>query len=268
MSAAPESFEILAYNTATESENRIHDDTVAKEYGFSGGLVPGVDVYAYATGAAVRHFGPDWVRRGWANVRLLKPVYDGDTVTVESGLGEADALDVAVLARGETCAAMTARLPETAPGPPSLDEFPLGAGLEEKPDAAPDSLPAGAILAPHRQFADPRAAFLALDDVRETLPVYAEAGWQHPGKLLRQGNFLLKANVALGPWIHVESTIQNHEPAPVESGLETRGRVLDNYERGGHKFVEVDALVLGGQHTPLLRIHHVAIYQPRRRQAA
>jgi len=268
MNAVPESFTLQAYNTALESENRMHDDAVAKEYGFSGGLVPGVDVYAYATGAAVRHFGPNWVRHGWGNTRLLKPVYDGDEVTVESRAGEGGALDVAVVARGEVCATLTARLPDAAPAAPGLDEFPLGTPVDDRPPASPASLPVGAVLAPHREFADPRAAFLALDDVRETLDVYAEAGWQHPGQLLRQGNWILKANVVLGPWMHVESTIQNYEPAPVESGLETRGRVLANFERKGHKFVEVDCLVLGGQHTPLLRIDHVAIYDPRRARAA
>ncbi len=267
MSAAPATFTIEAFNTAVASDNRIHDDSVARQYGFSGGLVPGVDVYAYATGAAVRHFGPDWIRRGWANVRLLKPVYDGDLVRVESGLGPDGALEVAVVAREEVAARMTARLPAVAPEPPAILDFPLAPAPDERPPAAPHTLPIGAILAPHRQDPDMEAARRALENVRETLPVYAEAGWLHPATLLRQGNFLLRANVTLGPWIHVESTVQHYIAAPLKSGLETRGRVLDNRERKGHKFVEVDALVLGGQLTPLLRIRHTAIYEPRRRAA-
>ena len=31
----------IAYNHATESENKIHSDEVARRYGFRGGLVPG-----------------------------------------------------------------------------------------------------------------------------------------------------------------------------------------------------------------------------------
>jgi len=38
---------LVAFNTATASANKIHDDTVAASLGFRGGLVPGVDVYAY-----------------------------------------------------------------------------------------------------------------------------------------------------------------------------------------------------------------------------
>ena len=36
-----------ALNTAPDSENRIHSDELAKEYGFEGGLVPGVTISAY-----------------------------------------------------------------------------------------------------------------------------------------------------------------------------------------------------------------------------
>jgi hypothetical protein len=39
--------------------------------------------------------------------------------------------------------------------------------------------------------------------------------------------------------------------------------VTQNYERKGHKFVEVDALVLANERTPLARVTHTAIYRPR-----
>ena len=39
-----EPYRVSAYNTSKHSENKMHDDTVAKRYGFDGGLVPGVDV--------------------------------------------------------------------------------------------------------------------------------------------------------------------------------------------------------------------------------
>src|SRR3982750_2118229 len=46
MSGRLETWRLQAYNTAKQSENKMHDDTVAKRFGFSGGLVPGVDVMA------------------------------------------------------------------------------------------------------------------------------------------------------------------------------------------------------------------------------
>jgi hypothetical protein len=47
MTSRIETYRVSAYNTAKQSENKMHDDTVAKRFGFSGGLVPGVDVMAY-----------------------------------------------------------------------------------------------------------------------------------------------------------------------------------------------------------------------------
>jgi hypothetical protein len=34
--------EVSAYNTAAASDNKIHNDSVARRFGFRGGLVPGV----------------------------------------------------------------------------------------------------------------------------------------------------------------------------------------------------------------------------------
>ena len=50
-------YRVEAYNTAHFSENKIHDDEVARRYGFSGGLVPGVDVMAYMMHMPVAKWG-------------------------------------------------------------------------------------------------------------------------------------------------------------------------------------------------------------------
>ena len=51
---ALEPYHVSAYNTAKASENKIHDDATARRFGFSGGLVGGVHVYAYMTHLPVR----------------------------------------------------------------------------------------------------------------------------------------------------------------------------------------------------------------------
>ena len=76
---------VRAVNTAADSENKIHNDAIAAEYGFRGGLVPGVTVYGYMATAAVELFGPEWLDRGAMDVRFLKPVYEGDEVIVTQG---------------------------------------------------------------------------------------------------------------------------------------------------------------------------------------
>ena len=77
-----EPYRVIAYNTALNSENKIHDDAVARRFGFTGGLVPGVDVYAYMTHPAVARWGRAWLERGTATCRFAQPVYDGDPATV------------------------------------------------------------------------------------------------------------------------------------------------------------------------------------------
>ena len=60
----PSSFRGTAFNQATESENRIHSDEVARRYGFRGGLVPGVTVYAYLVHPALKAWGARWLEEG------------------------------------------------------------------------------------------------------------------------------------------------------------------------------------------------------------
>ena len=61
-------YRVEAFNTAKESDNKIHDDAVARRFGFTGGLVPGVDVYAYMTHLPVRRWGRGLARAGHCRV--------------------------------------------------------------------------------------------------------------------------------------------------------------------------------------------------------
>ena len=54
-------YRVEAFNASKESENKIHDDAVARRFGFRGGLVPGVDVYAYMTHLPVQRWGRAWL---------------------------------------------------------------------------------------------------------------------------------------------------------------------------------------------------------------
>jgi hypothetical protein len=75
-------------------------------------------------------------------------------------------------------------------------------------------------------------------------------------------------NAILGPWIHVGSTIQHLNVASVEDEFTVRAIVSDNYERKGHKFVELNGLIVANDTTPIAHCQHIAIYQPRESMAA
>src|SRR5258707_1115729 len=96
-------YRVRARNTSADSDNKIHDDSVATSYGFRGGLVPGVTVYAYMTVPLVERFGLDWLERGSMQVKFHQPFYDGDEVVVrcETDLG-ADPISAAVTAEQES----------------------------------------------------------------------------------------------------------------------------------------------------------------------
>src|SRR5437764_2026651 len=112
MSIELEAYSVVAYNTARDSENKIHDNTVARRFGFSGGLVPGVDVYAYMAHLPVARWGREFLQHGSLEARFLKPVYDGETGIVSAA--EADGgLAISVKRRGELCATGHAAMTRT-----------------------------------------------------------------------------------------------------------------------------------------------------------
>src|SRR2546428_14127734 len=82
-----EPYRVQAYNTAKQSENKMHDDTVAKRFGFSGGLVPGVDVMAYMMHLPGKKRGGAFLERGLIEARFVKPGYYGEAADV-AGAGE------------------------------------------------------------------------------------------------------------------------------------------------------------------------------------
>src|SRR5438309_9324447 len=131
-------YRVAAFNTAHDSENKIHDDATAKRFGFGGGLVPGVDVYGYMSHMPVMRWGRAWLERGTAECRFLKPVYDGDMATV-TATENGDGLEIAVESRGELCATGHARLPAEPPNI-ALAEFREVAQRPERPPADEASL--------------------------------------------------------------------------------------------------------------------------------
>ena len=253
---------VAAYNLSAASENKIHDDTVAKKFGFAGGLVPGVEVYAYMSHLAVRQYGIDWLRRGSADCRLLKPVYDGKEATATGTPNDSGGLDLQVTMGDILCATGTAGLEAPEAAPP-VDEIPVAPLPAERPEAAPESLRPGTVLGTFETGFSNEEHLAYLRDARETLPIYAEERITHPGLNLRLANRALGSNVKLGPWMHVGSHIRNFATAAFDARLSARARVLKEYEHKGHRFVEIDVRAIANGTDCIARIHHTAIYRPR-----
>jgi hypothetical protein len=250
---------IVAHNPATASENKIHEDTVAREYGFRGGLVPGVVVYAYMTRAPLDAWGRDWLERGTMSARFHLPVYEGQEVTVSLEDGELEAhTEDGLVASG------SASLPDATPVPPDPVSYPVLPLPDERPPATPGALSVEALGTLEYGFhADKMATYL--DEVRETSALYSEAQVAHPGWLVAMANYILSSNVRLGPWIHVETSATHFSTVADGERVAVRGKVASLFEKKGHKFVDLDLLWLAGDDDrPVMHARHTAIYEPRR----
>jgi acyl dehydratase len=264
MTIAP--YRVEAYNTAKQSENKMHDDTVAKRFGFSGGLVPGVDVMAYMMHQPVAKWGRAFLERGLIDARFLKPVYDGEMAELNADESNG-VLSIQVHSRGQLCATGTASLPASAPAF-SLGDYKEVAAVAERKPVNAASYELGKWLGTTPRDWPGEAATRYLADIRESDPIYAKEGLGHPGLLQRVMNRALVDNAILGPWIHVGSRMQLLSAAKAGDVITARAKVIGNYDKKGHRFVELDALVVANGQTPLAHCHHIAIYQPREQAAA
>jgi acyl dehydratase len=266
MTSPLQPYRVSAYNSSKQSENKIHDDAVARRFGFSGGLVPGVDVLAYMLHLPVAKWGRAFLERGLIEARFLKPVYDGEMANVM--VVESDgALALEVESRSELCATGTASLPTSAPSF-VLDDFTEVAAIAEREPVSASSYEVGKWLGTLPRDWAGEAAKEYLHDIREHDAIYAREGLGHPGLLQRVMNKVLVDNAILGPWIHVGSRMQLLSAAKTGDELTARVRVTGNYEKKGHRFVELDALVVANGKNPLAHCQHIAIYQPREQAAA
>ncbi len=252
---------VSAFNTATASENKIHDDAVASRFGFTGGLVPGVDVFAYLAHMPMARWGKDWLGGGFCQARFIKPVYDGDDATITSTPELDGSIRLAVSARGDVCATGSARA-KGAAEPQTL----LGAGAmpdhDTRPKASMESLRPGATLGALRETYTREDGLWHIDAVRDDPALYDDGRIANAAWLLRRANYVLADNVKLGPWIHVESAINLHGFLYEDEQLEVRAVVADNVDTKGHLMVVLDVQMLAGRRW-IASCRHWAIYEPR-----
>lgn len=256
-----EPFHLTAVNLAKASENKMHDDAVARTYGFDGGLVPGVTVFGYMTHLAVAQWGRAFLERGLIDARFVKPVYDGDSVVVTAEAA-GDGINIEVTAHGDVCATGRAALPAVPGTVAAADLTAVEPAAHRRPVDARSYVPGARLgTASYTLTVDGLAALLT--GLSENHPSYAADKLTHPTYVLQLMNKVLMDNAILGPWIHTGSTVRFLATAKATDGLTACATVTGNYERKGHRFVELDGVVLANGTTPVAHCQHTAIYQPR-----
>lgn len=245
-------YRVKARNTSAHGENKIHDDAVARQYGFPGGLVPGVTVYAYLTHPLVEALGHPWLERGTATVRFLKPIVEGEEVAIAGEITERATNGLRAFVRATTaasgeCAVLTATVPAglaTPVNPMLYRAAPLPA---ERPQVSREHLAGLEVLGSPEVLVDEEGAARYLESIAEDLPLYrGRDGWVHPAVFLQQANRAIDRNVRLGPWVHVTSTVRHLGGARVGETVRTLGRIRSLWEKKGREYVEVDLFMAAG----------------------
>ncbi|HET9488401.1 MAG TPA: hypothetical protein VFR64_01410 [Methylomirabilota bacterium] len=259
-------YRVKARNTWAGGENLIHDDAVARQHGFRGGLVPGVTVYAYLTQPLASALGTAWLARGTASVRFVKPVLEGEevgvagAVTAREATGLSAHVTASTTAAGE-CAVADVTVPAGSPTPVNAALYPEAPLPAERPPVSREVLERpGPLGTPEALYDEARAAAY-LESVADGLALYRTAqGWVHPAFYLDQANRALDRNVRPGLWIHVSSRVRHLGGARVGERLSTRGRVRSLWTKKDRDYVELDLLITVGAR-PVAHIIHTAIYR-------
>ncbi len=253
-------WQVVAVNDATESRNPMHDDGLARQLGFNGGLVPGVTLYGYLTHPLVAIFGQAFLEQGSFEARFRRPVYAGETVITEIKVTEAGpthcAFELALTnALGETCVVGSARFPgaetpaRAAPAPAELPAV--------RRPATPEELRAKPLLGSLQEVFSRAQSEKFLAVLGDDLTLYQTV--VHPSWLLRQANFVVDRNLAVGPWIHVASEIQHLGVVQIDEPFTVHAQVVELATHKGKDYADVDVLIATSR--PVLRVLHRVIYR-------
>ncbi len=260
---------VQTVNVSINSANKIHDDSVAAAYGFSGGLVAGTLVYAHMTTPLVEALGERWLDGSVSELRLLQPAYDGEWLDVSGEPRPADdgapGYRVAVRnAAGVELAALETVLPETLP---PLDALSGMQPADVTGEAVPITWDAVHVNEPLRALSwqPDRADHEAwCDAAGDRLSVYraGDAPRIQPGRVLQGANQVFSNHYQLNPWIHTGSRIVQRAPLRLGDPIEVRAMPLEKWERKGHQFVKLYVVFLNGG-APAVEVYHSAIFRVR-----
>lgn len=239
----------IAYNQVPDSDNRIHSDELAREYGFSGALVPGVTVSAYLIQPAVEKWGLEWLNRGQAHVIVTSPLYDAAEFAVQTEW-DGDSYQAVLISDGNKNASASVSLQVVDPrhdigrrGDPDMPDNYLG------PQASYETMLSlqrnGCMAKKFLWSADHEMAryFRSQSAMPPLLRTDGEAGsggFANMSFLLGCANRHFAAAASMSPWVHLETRSQNYQAVPLDTPLISEMRVLNLFSKKGHEFADCE----------------------------
>lgn len=232
----------VALNQAEDSANEIHSDRVAQQFGFRGGLVPGVTISAYLTQPAVTAWGLDFLHRGYAHVRVLAPLYDGEQFSVDILQQDEVSYKAQISQAGTLSATADVALPELAPTAPVRRGDPVGE-KDFKPQRASLALfeelreQGCQAFRYHWRTKNNQPYVTDLSAVPDLLRVDG-GGYANMNFILGTTNWVLATNAHMNPWMHLETRSQNYRAVAEGTALIAELEIADLFARKGHEFVD------------------------------
>lgn len=261
-----EQYQVLAYNYAHDSENKIHDDQTAARYGFKGGLVPGVADFAYLSRAVFQTWGDAWLRGGSMHAKFIKPVYHGELARAIASPASRDngaaQLSLALLNPAGVQCAIGSALLQHGRSAPMIDDFPVCEPLvpESLPSPTLASFAVGRVLsAIEYVHQEQQAQDLAKSLFVEAMPAQGESVIWHPALCLYYANQIVKKNVRLGAWVHTASHVDYFDSPAEGESVALHGKVADVYLKRGHVVADLQLAMFADGQRPLVSILHSAI---------
>jgi hypothetical protein len=252
---------VVARNTARESANAIHTEQ-AREYGFRGGIVPGVTLFGYAVRAVADEWGQQWLSSGELAMRFRRPVYDGDHLqVVPIGVATGPVIELAIVSgEGEHCAVGEAR--RGTAGPPDLADYPAGIVPDELPVAEPGIL---GCLGPLAEWPLDTSTEAVAEYETSTGLAGAYPGLVPPPLISSVSARILTLQYRFpGPRIHVRLHTRLFGVRPVGTPLRARGRLVGTREHNGNHYSRLDLLVADDQDVAVMHIDTESIFSLRR----
>jgi len=232
-------YQPTAINHSHASENRIHSDDVARAYGFTGALVPGVAVFGYMTHPLTSALGLDWLGHSRVALRLLKPAYHGDRLSIPlTQTGDRTYRVECYNPTNVLLATVDVELPLALP---DVDARARTDGVSTKPprveirwDRIDVDVPFAA--AHWTPTAEENARYTR--EVSDDLPPYRD-GIVHPHLIQHWCNQMLVRRFILPAWIHVGTEMTFRRVLKVGDAIEVRAIPIEKWERKGHEFIKL-----------------------------
>lgn len=274
----PRSWQGQAFNQVPDSDNRIHSDELARQYGFTGALVPGVTISCYLVQPAVQAWGLHWLERGAVHATIKSPVYDARDFRVEvEPQPSVDRYHAQLFSDESLCATAEVWLPDALEVAPEYQQHPLMSDGYAAPEANRQTMenlrthgcPATSFL----WSADHEMATCLRDqcDMPALLRTPADAGdnprdtgYANMSFLLGCANRHFAAVARMSPWIHLEVRAQNFQAVPLSTPLISEMTITDLFNKKGHEFADgVFNLFMADSKRCVCSIQQRAIYRMR-----